>query len=71
MAAFIVSLIVIALVYPFSNDIANKIANFAFFSLVAGVILQVLSLDRKEAETRVGQARDARTESLGPKCEDA
>ena len=46
-AAFIVSLIVIALVYPFSRDIAEKIASFAFFSLVAGVILQALSMGRR------------------------
>jgi hypothetical protein len=56
-AAFILALIVIAFVYPFDRDIAEKVANFAFFSLVAGVVLQALSLGRKEAETEVGQAR--------------
>jgi hypothetical protein len=41
-----VTLIVVALIYPFAVDIANELINFAFFSLVAGVILQVLTLRR-------------------------
>lgn len=44
--AFIVALIIVAFVYPFDADIANELINFAFFSLVAGVILQVLALRR-------------------------
>ena len=49
-AAFILALIVIAFIYPFHREIAEKVANFAFFSLVAGVVLQVLALRRKEAQ---------------------
>ena len=45
-AAFIAALILVAFIYPFVPDIANEIVNFAFFSLVAGVILQILSLRR-------------------------
>ena len=47
-AAFIVTMIIIALIYPLTQDIANELTNFAFFSLVAGVILQALALRRKE-----------------------
>jgi len=42
--AFIITLIIVALIYPFAEDIANELTNFGFFSLVAGVILQVLAL---------------------------
>ena len=49
-AAFILALIVVAFVYPFDRYIADRVANFAFFSLVAGVVLQVLALRRKEAQ---------------------
>jgi hypothetical protein len=58
-AAFIIALVLAALIYPFGPDIANEIVNFAFFSLVAGVILQILSLRRsnkppdRNGETRV------------------
>ena len=52
-AAFIVTLIIVALIYPFTEDIANELTNFAFFSLVAGVILQVLALrNRREKSER-------------------
>ena len=47
-AAFIITLIIVALIYPYTEDIANELTNFAFFSLVAGVILQALSLRRKK-----------------------
>jgi hypothetical protein len=45
-AAFIITLIIVALIYPITKDIANELTNFAFFSLVAGVILQALALRR-------------------------
>jgi len=45
--AFIVALMVVAVIYPFAPDVANEIVNFAFFSLVAGVALQILSSQRK------------------------
>ena len=45
-AAFIVALIIVAFIYSFDEDIANELTNFAFFSLVAGVILQALALRR-------------------------
>jgi hypothetical protein len=49
-AAFILALIVVALVYPFDREVADKITNFAFLSLVAGVALQILGLrtERKD-----------------------
>ena len=43
-AAFIVALIIVAFLYSFDETIANELTNFAFFSLVAGVILQALAL---------------------------
>jgi len=43
-AASIATLILVAFIYPFAEDIANELTNFGFFSLVAGVILQVLAL---------------------------
>ncbi len=46
-AAFIIALIIIALVYLFDVEIANELANFAFFTLVAGVVLQILALWRE------------------------
>jgi len=42
--AFIIMLIIVALIYPFTPDLANELTNFAFFSLVVGVILQALTL---------------------------
>jgi predicted ABC-type exoprotein transport system permease subunit len=50
-AAFIVALIIVALIYPFTADIANELTNFAFFSLIAGVILQALALRRKKEDS--------------------
>lgn len=50
-AAFIVALIIVALIYPFAEDIANELTNFAFFSLVAGVILQALALRRDKEDS--------------------
>lgn len=50
-AAFIITLIIVALIYPFAADIANELTNFAFFSLVAGVILQTLTLRRNKKRT--------------------
>ena len=49
-AAFIVALIIVAFIYPFAEDIANELTNFAFFSLVVGVILQALALRRKKED---------------------
>ena len=45
-AAFLITLIIVALIYPITENIANELTNFAFFSLVAGVILQFLTLRR-------------------------
>ena len=53
-AAFIVALIIVAFVYSFDKDIANELTNFAFFSLVAGVILQALAL-RRDKKIQVGR----------------
>ena len=50
-AAFIVALIIVAFVYSFDKDIANELTNFAFFSLVAGVILQALALRRDKEDS--------------------
>ena len=47
--AFILALLIVALVYPLDRDIADKIVSFAFFSLVSGVVLQVLTLRQKDA----------------------
>jgi len=44
--AFLITLIIAAFIYPFTEDIANELTNFAFFSLLAGVILQALALRR-------------------------
>jgi hypothetical protein len=46
-AAFIGALIVSAAVYAFDRQIAEKITEFAFFSLVTGVALQILALRRQ------------------------
>jgi hypothetical protein len=48
--AFILALLIVAFAYPLDRDIADKIANFAFLSLVAGVALQILGLrtERKD-----------------------
>ena len=43
-AAFIVALIIVAIIYPLNQDMANEIMNFAFFSLIIGVVLQVIAL---------------------------
>ena len=48
--AFILALLIVALVYPLDGEIANKIASFAFLSLVAGVVLQVLALGRTSGQ---------------------
>jgi Na+/H+-dicarboxylate symporter len=49
-AAFILALVFVAFIYPFSKDIAEKIMNVAFFSLIVGVILQVLSFKRRPVD---------------------
>jgi hypothetical protein len=50
-AAFIIMLLIVACVYPYDPDIADELTNFAFFSLVAGVILQVLALRRNKEDS--------------------
>jgi len=45
-AASVVTLIFAAFIYPFAQDIANEIVTFAFSSLAAGLLLQILSLRR-------------------------
>lgn len=49
--AFILVLIIVAFIYPFDQDIANGLTDFAFFSLIAGVILQVLALLRNKKDS--------------------
>jgi len=51
-AASIATLILVAFIYPFAEDIANEIVTFALVSLIAGVILQVLTLRRHEHDSK-------------------
>ena len=41
-AAFLVALTLVAFIYPFDQVVANQIVDFAFFSLIAGIILEIL-----------------------------
>jgi len=49
LVAFILALLVVAVVYPLDRDIVDKIASFSFVSLVAGVVLQVLAQKSESA----------------------
>jgi predicted ABC-type exoprotein transport system permease subunit len=49
--AFMIAMLLVALVFPFDQDMANELANLAFFTLVAGVILQALALRHRKEDS--------------------